>query len=121
MRRGYEAFGKGDLDAVMAILDENIAYHVSGRSAVSGDYKGHQEVLGFFAKIFELSGGTFRLELHDVLANDEHAAVMSRATAQREGKSLDSLQCHLWHVKDGKATEFWGLAVDPYAADEFWA
>ena len=27
----------------------------------------------------------------------------------------------IWHVRDGKAVEFWHLDTDAYAADEFWA
>ena len=40
---------------------------------------------------------------------------------EREGKRLDDNAVHTWHVKDGKATEFWGVSLDPYADDEFWS
>jgi ketosteroid isomerase-like protein len=86
-----------------------------------GASRAHQQIQEFFGRIFELSGGTFSNEIHDILANDEHAAVMVRSRAQRPGKSLDALTCHVWHLKNGKATEFWNLTVDPYAADEFWS
>ena|SRR5437660_568407 len=121
LRRGYEAFSKGDLDTVLGIFDENIVWHVPGRSPLAGDYKGHAEVTAFFGKIFELSGGSFKLELHDVLANDEHAVVLSRQTGERAGKRLDQNSVDVWHIKNGKATEFWGLTVDPYLEDEFWS
>ena len=106
---------------VLGIFDENIVWHVPGRSPLAGDYKGHAEVTAFFGKIFELSGGSFKLELHDVLANDEHAVVLSRQTGERAGKRLDQNSVDVWHIKNGKATEFWGLTVDPYLEDEFWS
>jgi hypothetical protein len=28
---------------------------------------------------------------------------------------------HVWHVRGGKVTEFWGHSADVYAVDEFWA
>jgi ketosteroid isomerase-like protein len=121
LRQGYEAFAKGDLPTVMSIFDEDIVWHSPGRSPLAGDYKGHQQVQEFFGRIFEISGGTFSNEIHDILANDEHAAVMVRVTAQRPGRSFDALTCHIWHLRDGKATEFWNLTLDPYAADEFWS
>jgi ketosteroid isomerase-like protein len=121
LRRGYEAFGKGDLATVMSIFDEDIVWHSPGRSPLAGDFKGHQQVQEFFGRIFEVSGGTFSNEVHEILANDEHAAVMLRSRAQRPGKSLDAVTCHVWHLRNGKATEFWNLTLDPYAADEFWS
>jgi ketosteroid isomerase-like protein len=121
LRRGYEAFAKGDLGTVMSIFDEDIVWHEPGRSPLSGDFKGHQQVQELFGRIFEMSGGTFSIEIHDILANDGHAVVMLRSRATRPGKSLDSVECHVWHLSNGKATEFWGVPFDLYAADEFWS
>jgi ketosteroid isomerase-like protein len=121
IRDGYEAFGKGDIPAVVAIMAENIAWHIPGRSPLAGDYTGPQEVLGFFAKLQERSGGSFRLELHDFLASDDHVVVLVTEIAHRDDRALSSPAAHIWHVRDGKATEFWGAAYDAYAVDEFWA
>ncbi len=121
LRRGYEAFAKGDLDTVMSIFDEDIVWHSAGRNELSGDFKGHQQVQELFGKIFELSGGTFKNEIHDLMANDEHGVVLVNTRAERSGKSFEGTACHVWHLKNGKAIEFWILTLDPYAADEFWS
>jgi ketosteroid isomerase-like protein len=121
LRSGYEAFGRGDINAVLAIFADDIVWHIPGRSSLAADYKGHQEVLGFFGKLVELSGGTFSIELHDILADDDHGVVLVREKAQRNGKTLEMDSAHIWHIKNGKATEFWGLATDPYTDDEFWS
>ena len=121
IRGGYEAFAKGDLETALARFDENITWHVPGRSAVAGDYQGHQEVMAFFGKLIELSGGTFRLELHDVLASDDHVVALVVVSGERNGTSTTLNAAHVWHVADGKATEFWALSTDPYASDAFWA
>jgi ketosteroid isomerase-like protein len=42
------------------------------------------------------------------------------ARGEREGKSYEDRQSHVFHVADGKVTEFWLNPGDPYAADEFW-
>jgi uncharacterized protein len=121
VRSGYEAFGQGDIPGVLAVFDEGIQWHISGRSGLSGTYKGHDEVVGFFTQLGERSGGTFNLEVHDMLASDDHVVVLTRERAQRDGKSIDARVAHVWHLSDGKATEFWGIADDVYAQDEFWA
>lgn len=121
IRRGYEAFGEGDLDAVLSIFDDAIRFYVPGSGALGGVYRGRDEVVGFFAKISELSGGTFRMELHDVLANDEHVVVLVRVRAERGEKSFAGTEAHVWHVSGGKASDMWSLPTEQAASDEFWS
>lgn len=120
IRRGYDAFSKGDMDTINEIFADDIVWHISGRSAVAGDYKGKQEVFGFFGQLAERSGGTFSIELHDVLGNDDHVTALTHERAQRDGKTMDVNFVHVWHVRDGKAVEFWAASSDMYAGDEFW-
>ena len=120
VRTGYEAFGKGDMDTIRGLFDPNIVWHAAGRSQMAGDYKGVDAVLEQFGKVFELTGGTFNLEIHDVMANDDHVVVLLTASAEKDGKKLEDKSVQVWHVKDGKATEQWLHAGDQYAVDEFW-
>jgi ketosteroid isomerase-like protein len=119
LRRGYEAFASGDMDAVLVVFADDIAWHVGGSSQLSGDYRGDQEVMGFFGRLVEVTGGTFRLELHDVLANDTHGAVLATAHGQRDGRTLAMREVHVWHLADGKATEFWAFPEDSAELDLF--
>jgi uncharacterized protein len=121
LRRGYAAFGAGDLDAVLGIFANDIAWHIGGHSQISGDYHGHQEVMAFFGKLMELTGGTFRLEVHDVLANDTHGAVLVTAYAERDGRSLKMREVQTWHLSAGKATEFWAFEEDSAETDRFFS
>ena len=123
LRRGYEAFSQGDLDTLRnEIFDQNMVLHVGGRNPLAGDYHGVDEVFGFFARVVELSSGTFQTQLHDTVANDEHAVGLSIASAQREGKSLeDARGAEVYHVRDGRVTEAWFMTEDPYTFDDFWS
>lgn len=121
LRSGYEAFAKGDLDTVMGIFDDDITWHVPGHNLIAGDYRGHEDVMGFFAQLHELSAGTFTVEPHDFLANDTHVVVLVREQAKRQGKELNHQEAHIWHVANGKATDFWGASTDQAQADEFWS
>ena len=121
LRKGYDAFSKGDMETIRELFDPNIVWHAPGRSPMAGDYRGVDEVLQQFGKVFEMTGGTFNLEIHDVLANDEHVTVLVRARGERNGKTLDDTSVQVWHVKDGKAAEQWLHSGDQYAADEFWS
>jgi ketosteroid isomerase-like protein len=120
VRNGYEAFGRGDFDAVLASWADDIEWHIGGRGPLSGDYHGKDEVMGFFAKLGELTDGTFRLGIHDVAATDEHVLAIVDLSADRKGAHYENNGVHVWHIRDGKAVEFRGIVVDQYKDDEFW-
>jgi len=120
-RKGYDAFAKGDLDTIRGIFADDIIWHVGGRSPLAGDYKGTDEVFGFFAKLVELSGGSFRIDVHDILANDEHAVVLATNHAERNGKVLNDNIVGVYHNRGGKTAEAWFHPGDQYATDEFWS
>src|SRR5438445_2887869 len=121
IRAGLKAFGSGDVESMRQFFAPDVIWHVPGRSQFSGDYKGQDEVLGLFARLFEFTGGTFRLDVHDVLANEEHGVVLSTATAERGGKRLNDNGVQVLHLRDGKVTESWLHPGDLYAADEFFS
>jgi hypothetical protein len=121
IKSAYEAFSRGDIPGAMAAFAEDIFWHVPGRGALSRDYRGHAEVLGFFGHFMELSGGTFRLRVDDVLANSNRVVVLCTESAQRGGRSWSAPQVHVWTVKDGKATVFWEYEADQQGDDEFWS
>ena len=121
IRSGYEAFVKGDIPAVLEMFAPDIRWQISGRAGLAGEYRGHDAVLGFFGQLMERSGGTFKLELVDLLASEDHVVVLTRETGDRAGRSsLDIQGVHIWRVVDGKAVEFRGTADDVYAEDAFW-
>jgi ketosteroid isomerase-like protein len=122
VREAYAAFGRGDMDALRnKYFTENVLYHVTGRSPLAGGYEGVDQVLQFFARVFEVSGGTFSFELHDVLANDEHAVALATVRGERAGKQLNDNMVQISHLRDGKAFEVWNQTTDQYAQDEFWS
>ena len=121
LRKGFDAFGRGDMDALRELFADDVVWHFPGKGQLAGDYRGKEEVLGFLGKSFELSGGTLRLEIHDVLANDEHVAVLSTLSAERGGRSFRSNGVQVLHIVDGRAVESWLHPDDQYATDEFWS
>jgi ketosteroid isomerase-like protein len=119
-RQGYEAFAKGDLSALSQLIAADATWHVSDTGPLSGDYHGRDEIFGFFGRLAEQTGGTFRLEVHDVLANDEHAVVLCTLSASRANKSIEIPVANVSHLRGGKVTEFWSATADPQATTDFW-
>lgn len=119
-RAAYEAFAAGDLAAVSDLLSDNIVWHSGGSNILTGDYKGKEAVLGFFGLLMQESGGSFRNEIHDMLANDEHGVALVIMSATRDGKSFEGNVVHIFHMSDGNMTEFWAIPEDQIRYDEFW-
>ena len=121
LRKGYEAFASGDMAVLTELFAADVVWHVAGTSPISGVHRGREAVFAAFAKTVELSGGSFKIELHDVLANDEHTVALTRATGSRQGRQLSSLDTDVYHMSNGKVTEFWSFAEDQRLTDEFWS
>jgi uncharacterized protein len=120
-RRGYEAFAKGDLAALSELIADDVTWHVLGVGPLSGTYHGRDEVFAFFGRLAEETAGTFRLNVHDVLANDEHTVALCMLSASRGNKSVEFPVANVSHMRDGKITEFWGATTDPQASIDFWS
>jgi ketosteroid isomerase-like protein len=121
VRSGFDAFAKGDVDTLRQLFDQDAVWHVPGRSPLSGDHRGMDAILGFLARTMELTGGTFRAEVHDVVANDEHAVALYVTRGEREGRTLQSRDVLVSHIRNGKLAEAWLLSADLYAVDEFFS
>jgi ketosteroid isomerase-like protein len=121
VREFHAAQQRGDGAAVMDALADDVVWHVPGKNLLSRDYQGKAEVAGFFAKVGELSGGTIRTELLDVLDGEKFGVVLVRVFARRNGKSLDGqFQAFTYRIEGGKIAEFWFMVEDRYVVDAFW-
>lgn len=86
---------------------------------------GHSRVttadLGFFQHFMELSSGTFRVKVDEILAKGDLVVVLCTESAQRGGRSWSSPQVHVWTVRDGRAANFCQYQGDQQTEDEFWS
>jgi uncharacterized protein len=121
IRKGYEDFAQGNIPAVFAVFDPKITWHVPGRGPLSGDYTGHTAIGDFFRRTMELSEGTFRMDVHNVLANDDVVVVLVTINAQRKGVSASFPEVHVWRMKNGKVIEFCEYQGDEQREDGFWS
>ena len=121
IQSGYEAFAKGDMETIAKVFAPDIRWHIGGNNQLTGDYNGQGEVFAFFGRLAEAAQGTFSIEIHDLLASEDHVVVLAKESASRGGKLHVLDEVHVWHIDGGKATEFWGIARDQQATDQLWA
>jgi ketosteroid isomerase-like protein len=65
--------------------------------------------------------GTVNIDLHDVIANDEHMVALVNANAERDGRNLSYRTAEIYHVRDGKVTHRWAFSDDTAAINAFFA
>jgi len=61
-----------------------------GSNQTSGEHQGIDNVLGLYGKLFELSGGTFSVELTSVKTQGDKVVAVHHVKGEREGKTLDA-------------------------------
>jgi ketosteroid isomerase-like protein len=118
IRSAYEAMDRGDVAAFAALLDDDIIWYES-TSGMEGVYRGRDEVMAFLGQVLQQSGMQMSVAIHDILANDEHAVILHESTITVGDRSHTGQYADVYHLRDGKLTAHWHLAVDAKADAEF--
>jgi ketosteroid isomerase-like protein len=122
VRKGYKAFGEGDMDTLRAIFAPDAVHSAPGSSPVAGEHKGVEDILGFYGQLFERSDGTFKAELQSAKAEGDGTVVANhRGTAQRAGKALGQDDTLTFTISGGKVTQVVEKHSDQAAYDAFWS
>jgi ketosteroid isomerase-like protein/mannose-6-phosphate isomerase-like protein (cupin superfamily) len=122
VRRGYEAFNAHDMDTLRQIMSRDVVHHVPGNSMLAGAYKGIDAVLGYYAKLAELTDGTFRADLIDVYGDGQgHVTAVQQLTAMRNGMAMITRGSILFTFLGDKATDLLEMHADLPADDAFWS
>lgn len=114
-------YAGGDQEPVAALLSADVTWHVPGRSAIAGDYRGRDRVLRYFAARRDLAHATFQITVRDVLADDERAVIFAGGKVSRDGETRHWETVSVFRIAAGVIAECWVLPFDQYAYDEIWA
>lgn len=117
----YADFAKGDLASVLAACADSMTFQVPGKGRLAGKYTKETFVRDFAVKMGELSGGTLKLEVHDILASDRHAVALSSDRLTRGGKTIEYRTAHVWRFENGKPVAFYEYPRDLYQFDDIWS
>jgi ketosteroid isomerase-like protein len=121
IRKAYDDFARGNVPAVFAAFDAAMTWRIPGHGPLSGDLAGHDAIADFFRRTMELSGGSFSMDVHNVLADGDIVVVLVTANAQRKGVSASFPAVHVWQMKNGKAISFREYQGDEQREDRFWS
>jgi ketosteroid isomerase-like protein len=113
VRRIFDAFARKQGFALRDAFAPDAVWTIPGDGTMAGVFR----LLGRLPKE---TGGTYGSRLVDVLASDDRAAALYRASGERHGRRLDLDQVLLFRMRDGLVHEVLALPSDPVAFEEFW-
>jgi hypothetical protein len=115
------SFATRDWRTVREILDENVVFHMPGNNVFSGDYQGRERALELLARVVQWSGGSMRITLHDILANEQHSVLLYTVEAKRGVRAVSYRYVEIYHIRDGCITEVWGSCTDQTTFDQYYS
>jgi ketosteroid isomerase-like protein len=117
LRRLLDAFAVGDVDAMEASFEDDVTWHAPGTNRFSGQFRGRAAAMQRLEQMRE-AGISRRSDVHDVVANDEHAVALVHLHLEvADGRRYDQPQVQVAHVRDGKVVEFWTMNQDQAVLD----
>ncbi|MDQ5833999.1 MAG: nuclear transport factor 2 family protein [Actinomycetota bacterium] len=111
LRTTYEAFGRGDIPAVMGTFREDIEWNAPEVLPHGGRARGLDGVAGFFERLAS-TWEDFELELNALFGSGERVCAAGRASGRVGGVRTGYGFVHLWTVEDGVCCRF-DEFVDP--------
>jgi ketosteroid isomerase-like protein len=105
LKRAYEAFGRGELDAILAVMGPDVEWDASDALAHRGVYRGHAGVSEYIRTIGE-TWEEFELvpEEFTESADGEHVMMLGHVRGRLKGsdESLEARFAHVGRMRDGK-------------------
>lgn len=118
LKNAHEAFQTGDMDALFSLFAEDMVWTVPGTNRLSGVYVGRDAIIGNFMTLAEVTDSYWAHPL-DYFGSDDHVALVAEVRATRGDKRLDSHECLLFKVKDGRLASCHHMDLDPAEWDAF--
>jgi ketosteroid isomerase-like protein len=116
IREALEAFAVDEIKGFKQYVADDIVWHYIGEDE---PLRGKEAMVGPAA--MDSRDFTIDVEIHDVLANDDHGVAMINATAKRNGQTLKYQTVEILHLKSGKVTERWAFSDDTARITAFFA
>jgi ketosteroid isomerase-like protein len=105
IQQGYEAFGRGDIAAVLDILSDDVEWSVTEVLPQGGRLQGKQEVAGFFERLVGI-WHDLSLHIEDFCASGDRVCVIGSGSGEVAGERTGYGFVHAWTVADGEAVRF---------------
>jgi ketosteroid isomerase-like protein len=123
VRSMFEAFARGDLDAMSATFHPDATWNHRNPDRLGGIHQGPDGIIAFLIESGQLTAGTLRAVPQYVMADDAgHVAVRVQISGTRpDGRTFEDLQVLLFTLEDDRVISVDQYIGEPEAVTAFWA
>ncbi|HEV3230426.1 MAG TPA: nuclear transport factor 2 family protein [Solirubrobacteraceae bacterium] len=119
-RRQADMYAGGPVEPVIALLSENVVWHVPGTSPIAGDHRGPDAVLRYFVLRRELARDSMRMHERDTLIDGDVVVQLVDGTAELHGHPCRWRTVGVYRVHDGRIAEVWLVPLELDHFDRIW-
>lgn len=107
VRSFYEAGNRGDMEACLALIDEDIVWTNTGLTRFSGIYRGKKELVEeLLDPLFERLRSGISSNVHLLIAEDDRVVALTSGSAETvDGRPYNNQYCHVIRLRDGRFIE----------------
>jgi uncharacterized protein len=117
VRQAYEAFGSGDIPAMLGMLTDDVEFTLQGPPVIpwAGTHRGREGVAEFFSLLGE-NLEIERFEPREFVAQGDTVVVLGdeRSLVKSTGRAFEQEWAHVYTLRDGKIAK--GLFIEDTAA-----
>lgn len=116
----YGDLAEGNVEGVLRACADSVTFQVPGKSPLAGKYT-KANFAEYLSRLKERSGGTYKFEIHDIMASDLHATVLLTEKVQAKTGLIELRSVHVWRFGQGLPIAGYEYPRDLYAYDQAWS
>jgi ketosteroid isomerase-like protein len=118
--RAFDAFAAGDAATLAATFHPEACWRVAATGVLKGNYRGRDQILGFFAHLAHETDGTFRSIPVTLAAAGDRVFSQNVTSATRNGRAFVWDVVLVFEFAGGLATVVQQYVLDHAALRRFW-
>jgi uncharacterized protein len=122
LRLGHARFANLKLELLSEGIADNVEWYTPGDHPLSGKVVGLEGVRDWMRRSAEMTNGTFRADIHRIVADDEYAVAIATYRGERKGITLEMpgvqtfradpatnkvVEARIWVYDDVFVNRFW--------------
>ncbi len=115
VRDAYGAFNEGDIEGFLVAFGEDAVLH-----GADGQIAGRHAIRSVVEQLRALTENTLHIEVHDVLANDNHTVMLQLTKAKLGDRVLEDRVVYVFHIEDGFIVDAY-FQGDPRVQEAFYS